>query len=191
MFQGRTQQNVRIGDLDRGKENSRMKAKFEIQVTTGSLYRFLMYHTYHELSGIFSIIAGFVILALYVWSLSSKSVNSWIYLAFSLLFFLYLPWTLYTRAARQAKLNPVFKKPLAYVVSDDGILVMQEKDSNEVKWESVLKVRETGKSILVYTSARSAFLWVKSQMGAQEETARKLLLAHVDARKVKLKSRQR
>ncbi len=163
-----------------------MKAKFEIQITTGSMYRFLMYHTYHELSGRFSIIAGFALLALYVWALRGNGVNSWIYLAFSVLFFAYLPWTLYTRAAKQAKLNPVFKKPLGYFVSDEGIVVTQGKESNEAKWESVLKVRETKQSILVYTNPRSAFVWVKSQMGTQEPAVRKLILAHVDAKKVKL-----
>lgn len=167
-----------------------MKAKFEIQITTGSMYRFLMYHTYHELSGRFSIVAGFALLGLYAWAMNDKNMNAWIYLAFSLLFFAYQPWTLYTRAAKQAKLNPVFKKPLGYFVSDDGIVVMQGKESNEAKWESVLKVRETGQSILVYTSPKSAFVWVKEQMGTQEAAARKLILAHVDAKKVKLKTQK-
>lgn len=163
-----------------------MKAEFEIQITTGSMYRFLMYHTYHEMSGRFSIIAGAALLALYFWARGGESVNSWIYLLFSVLFFVYQPWTLYTRAVKQAKLNPVFKKPLAYSVSDEGIVVTQGEVSNEAKWESVLKVRETKQSILVYTNPRSAFLWVKAQLGAQEPNVRKLILAHVDAKKVKL-----
>lgn len=163
-----------------------MKAKFEIQITTGSMYRFLMYHAYHEISGRFSIVAGIVLLALYAWALSGESVNSWIYLLFSILFFVYQPWTLYTQAAKQAKLNPVFKKPLEYFVSDDGIVVTQGKESNEAKWENVLKVRETKQSILVYTHPKSAFIWVKAQMGAQEPAVRELICAHVDAKKVKL-----
>ncbi len=161
-----------------------MKAEFEIQITTGSMYRFLMYHTYHELSGIFSIIAGTVLLALYFWA--RGGVNSWIYLLFSILFFVYQPWTLYTGAVKQAKLNPVFKKPLGYSVSDDGIVVTQGEASNEAKWESVLKVCETRQSILVYTNPKSAFIWVKSQMGTQEPAVRKLILSHVDAKKAKL-----
>ena len=167
-----------------------MKAEFEIKITTGSMYRFLMYHTYHELSGIFSIIAGAVLLALYIWARRGNGVNSWIYLAFSILFFVYLPWTLYTRAARQARLNPVFKKPLGYFVSDEGIIVTQGKESNEAKWESVLKVRETGQSILIYTNPKSAFIWVKAQMGTQEAAVRELILAHVDAKKEKLAKRR-
>ena len=163
-----------------------MKAEFEIQITTGSMYRFLLYHTYHEMSGRFSIAAGIALLALYGWALSGESVNSWIYLAFSILFFVYQPWTLYTRAAKQAKLNPVFKKPLGYLVSDDGIVVTQGEESNEAKWETVLKVRETKQSLLVYTSPQRAFVWVKSQMGAQEDVVRKLILAHVGAKKIKL-----
>lgn len=163
-----------------------MKAEFEIQITTGSMYRFLMYHTYHELSGIFSIIAGTVLLALYFWARGGGGANSWIYLLFSILFFVYQPWTLYTGAVKQAKLNPVFKKPLGYSVSDDGIAVTQGETSNEAKWESVLKVRETRQSILVYTNPKSAFIWVKSQMRGQEPAVRKLILAHVDAKKTKL-----
>ena len=163
-----------------------MKSEFEIKITTGSMYRFLIYHTYHGFSGIFSVVAGVVLLALYFLFLRD-SVNSWIYPAFGILFLVYQPWTLYMGAAKQAKLNPVFKKPLRYSVTNDGITVSQETEANEASWESVLKVRETGQSILVYTSARSAFIWVKSQMGDQEDIVRKLLRAHVDPGKLKLK----
>lgn len=164
-----------------------MKSEFEIRITTGSMYRFLMYHTYHGFSGIFGTAAGIGILVLYFVMRGTGSSQSWMYLLFGILFLVYQPWTLFNRAVKQAKLNPVFKKPLHYLVSDDGIRVMQEEAVNEITWDSIVKVRETGQSILVYTSARNAFIWVKSQMGEEEGTVRRLLTAHVPEKTLRLK----
>lgn len=162
-----------------------MKSEFEIQVTTGSMYRFLMYHTYHSFQGFFSIAAGLGLLILFL--VFRENSQSWIYLLFAVLFFVYEPWTLYTRAVKQAKLNPVFKKPLRYCVTDEKITVTQDETASEAAWENVCKVRETGKSIYVYTSSRNAFIWEKSQMGAETDTVKKLLSGHVDPKKKKLK----
>lgn len=39
-----------------------MKAKFEIKMTNQDMYNFLMYHSYHGVTGIFSIVAGIALL---------------------------------------------------------------------------------------------------------------------------------
>lgn len=149
------------------------------------MYRFLLYHIYHSFSGIFSIAAGLGILALFF--VLRDSSQSWIYLLFGILFLVYEPWSLYTRAVKQAKLNPVFKKPLKYTVTEQGITVTQDQTANEAAWESVLRVRETGKSIYVYTSTRNAFIWEKTQMGNETAAVKKLLETHIapDKRKIK------
>lgn len=162
-----------------------MKSEFEINITTGSMYRFLMYHMYHSFQGIFSIVAGLGVLTLFLVFRDSR--QSWIYLLFGILFLVYEPWSLYTRAVKQAKLNPVFKKPLRYLVTDQGVTVNQDEAVNEAPWENICKVRETGRSIYVYTSVRNAFIWEKKQMGKETETVKQLLLTHVDPKKRKLK----
>lgn len=162
-----------------------MESKFEIRITTGTMYRFLMYHAYHSFPGIFSIVAAAGLLLLF--AVMRDSSQAWMYLLFGVLFLVYEPWTLYTAAVKQAKLNPVFKKPLGYSVTDQGITVTQDQSASEAGWESVLRVRETGRAIYVYTSARNAFIWDKTQMGIQTGTAKQLLATHVDAKKMRLR----
>jgi len=45
----------------------KMKAKFEIRMTNQDMYNFLMYHSYHGFTGIFSIAAGNALLGYFFW----------------------------------------------------------------------------------------------------------------------------
>lgn len=164
-----------------------MKSEFKIKMTTGAMYQFLMYHTYHKLSGFFSIILGLILIGYFMTPSGRSAQNSLVYLLFGILFLVYEPWTLYTKAAQQARLNPVFKEPLNYIVSEEGIQIVQGEASNELGWEHVFKVRETGQSLLVYTNQKNAFIWIKKQMGAEQQTVKELIRAHVPANKRKLK----
>ncbi|MDY3251075.1 MAG: YcxB family protein [Candidatus Choladocola sp.] len=166
-----------------------METKFDIQMSTGAMYGFMMYHGYHEFSGIFSIIAAIGLFVLYFVRVGSGAENIWIYPLFGVLFLVYQPFSFYTRSAKQVKLNPVFKKPLMYELSDKGIHVTQGDASTVIPWDQVCKVRETAKSIYVYTSARNAHIWVKDQMGDRTETVKKILLFYVDKKKVRLKEK--
>jgi hypothetical protein len=113
--------------------------------------------------------------------------NHWVYLLFGVLFLAYQPWTLYTLAVRQVKLNPVNKEPLHYELSDEGIAVTQKEAASQVEWSAVKKVRETSKCILVYTGTKNACIWIKSQMGGQEAAAREILKKKVPEKLLKLK----
>jgi hypothetical protein len=164
-----------------------MKTEFEIKMTTGTMYGFLMYHAYHSFSGIFSIVAGLALLVYYVATMGDGGTNHWVYLLFGVLFLAYQPWTLYTLAVRQVKLNPVNKEPLHYELSDEGIAVTQKEAASQVEWSAVKKVRETSKCILVYTGTKNACIWIKSQMGGQEAAAREILKKKVPEKLLKLK----
>ena len=164
-----------------------MKSEFKIQVTTGSMFQFLMYHTYHGFSGIFGTVLGVALIAYFVSPLSEGNMNRWMYLVFGAIFLVYQPWSLYTRAAKQTKLNPVFKQPLTYTVAEEGLQVIQGEAANEIAWNNVYKVRETAQNIYVYTNSRNAFIWVKSQMGTEEAAVKKMLTDHVPAATRKLK----
>lgn len=163
-----------------------MKTEFSIKVTTQDLYRFLMYHTYHGANGIFSIIAALGLFVIYAVR-RGEIANDWIYLLFGVIFLIYLPWTLFTKAAQQVRLGTTFKEPLHYTLTEAGILVQQGEQTLEVKWENIYRVRETGKNILVYTAKKNAFIWVKSQIGGQETAVRRALQEYVPEKKRSLK----
>lgn len=164
-----------------------METEFEVRMTTGSMYRFLMYHAYHSFSGGFSILAGAALLVFYFLRLGKGTPNVWIYLLFGLLFLLYEPWTLYTASVRQVKLNPVYKHPVHYRVSAEGIAVQQGENTGQVGWESVQRVRETSQSILVYTGKKNACIWIKAQLGESAAPVRELLKKYVPADRLKLR----
>ena len=89
-----------------------MKAKFEIRMTNQDMYNFLMYHSYHGFTGIFSIAAGIALLAYFFWCAGTGRENSFLYPLFGVLFLVYQPWTLFISSAKQVSSNPVFQKPI-------------------------------------------------------------------------------
>lgn len=164
-----------------------MRSEFDIRISTKNMYHFLMNHTYRGASGIVGLVAGIGLIAYYLYARGGDGSNVWIYLFFGVLFLVYQPWTLYTQAVKQTKLNPVFKEPLHYVLTEETLEVQQKDASNSISWGDIWKVRETGQSILVYTSQKNAFIWVKKQLGSEEANVRALLAKVVDSRRMKLK----
>ena len=164
-----------------------MRSEFEINITTKSMYNFLMYHTYRGASGIVGLVAGIGLIAYYFAARGGDGRNTWVYLFFGILFLVYQPWTLYTRAVKQARLNPVFRHPLQYVLTEQTIEVHQGESSSQITWDQIYVVRETRQSILVYTNTKNAFIWVKSQMKDQEAAVRDMLTKLVEPKKLKLK----
>lgn len=166
-----------------------MRAEINIKIETKHMYHFLMYHIYHGVSGALSVIAGALLLISSVAIQDMQSTNKWLFLFFGVLFLAYQPWSLYIKAARQVKLSPIFKQPLTYILTEQELVVAQGETSNTVAWDTIYRVRETSQSILVYTSSRNAFIWVKSQMGSQEAEVRKILCSCVDAKRLSLKKK--
>ena len=182
-----------------------MKTEFDIKMTVGGMYRFLMYHAYHSFAGIFSIVAGLALIGFYIWNGGGFELRNLWNLVFGVLFLLYEPITLHSQAVKHVKLNFVYKHPLHYTLSEEGIAVRQAKlqggmDAEQyveslmgpkptvAAWDSVLLVRENAKSILVYTGKKNACIWFKDQLGAQETEIREILKKYVPADKLKLRA---
>lgn len=163
-----------------------MKTEFSVKLDITSMYHFLMYHMYHGFGGIFSVIIGLGLIAYCIYAGGSVT-NSWIYMFFGIIFLVYEPTTLYTRAVKQIKTNPVFKEALKYELSEEGIKIVQGEVFNVLPWDKVFKVRESGKCIFIYTNARNAVIWDKKQIGQSEANVKKLIKAKVPAAKYKLK----
>lgn len=165
-----------------------MEVKFDVKMTQKIMYNFLMNHTYKSMAGIAGVLFGigaFVIMAV-TWG-DVPEWQSMVYLLFGFWFLLYQPVSLYTRAAKQVKLNPTFQKPVTYIMSDTGIVTTQGDKQAEIAWEDMLKVTETKLSLLAYTGKRYSFVLPKESMGEQYETVVKLIREHMDAGRVKIK----
>ena len=100
-----------------------MEAKFEVKMTQKVMYNFLLNHTYRSAAGVVGLLFGLSAFVLCIVTFGNVPVwQSILYLLFGIWFFLYLPLNLYLRSKKQVKGNPVFQKPICYVVNDNGNL---------------------------------------------------------------------
>lgn len=85
-----------------------MEIEFDVKITPNILYDYMLQHTYSRLPGLMGTLVG--VLMLFLFAANRQPLI----LIISLVILLYLPWTLFLRAASQAKSNPAFRKPLHY-----------------------------------------------------------------------------
>ncbi len=164
-----------------------MSAEFEVKMTPKILFDFQLFHTYHSFSGIFSILFGIGTLILTIATFGKVSVSmTAVYLLFTVYLLPLQPVLLYFRAAKQAKLNPVFQKPLAYVINDEGITSAQNDSEAHISWEQILKVKETNYSLLLYTGKRYCSVLPKESMGSQLAVVVKLIRKHLKTEQIKV-----
>lgn len=164
-----------------------MSAEFEVKMTPKILFDFQLFHTYHSFSGVFGILFGIGTLILAIATFGKVSVSmTAVYLLFTVYLLPLQPVMLYFRAAKQAKLNPVFRKPLTYVVNDEGITSAQEESEAHIAWEQIVKVKETKKSLLLYTGKRYCSILPKESMGGQITVVVGLIRKHLKAEQIKV-----
>lgn len=164
-----------------------MKATFDVKMSTRVLYNFLMSHAYSKPSGPLSHVLGAVILALYFLTKGETDpTKSMIYIVFGVWFLVYLPVSLYSKAMKQVKLNPVYKTPLTYTVDEEGITTSQGQQRSAVTWDKLVKVKETRLSLLLYTGKSYCFVFPKEAMGEQCAAVKTLIQEKIDPRKVKI-----
>ena len=110
------------------------------------------------------------------------------FLAVGLLILLYLPVSLFLKAKQQS-LNPAFKKPLHYKLTEEGVTVSQGEEEQSQKWEDMYKAGSTLGSILLYTGKRSASIFPKKQLREQEvyEKTIEIISTHMPPKKVNIR----
>ncbi len=158
-----------------------MEMEFDVKLTVGVLYDYLLYHTYTSLSGMLGTLVGsFLIMAF----LSTKYV---IYLIAGIVLIVYLPGALFLRAMRQVQDTPAFKRPLHYRMTDEGISVSQGENEENQSWDSCVKAVSTGRSIILYTSKTAASIFPKKDLGEKKEALIQMISTHMPPRKVKIR----
>lgn len=158
-----------------------MEMEFDVQITKKDLYDYQLYYAYTSPSGLFGTIVGCLFLVGFF------NTGTPLYLIIGAFIVLYFPWTLHIKAASQAQM-PVFKKPLHYRLSEEGLEVSTEEEKQFVPWESITKASSTGKTILLYTSKVNAFLFPKRELGERRGEFVQTVSRHVAPEKVKIKA---
>lgn len=157
-----------------------MEMEFDVQITKKDLYDYQLYHAYTSPSGLFGTIVGCLFIVGFL------NTGTPLYLVIGAFVILYFPWTLHIKAASQAQ-TPVFKKPLHYRLSEEGLEISTEEESQLVSWESITKASSTGKTIMLYTSKVNAFLFPKRVLGERSGEFVRLISTYVAPEKVKIR----
>ena len=104
-----------------------MSVKFDVKLTSQDMYRFNIHHAYTSLQGILSLVLGVFIIAVIIVSDQFRDFISVLpYVALALVFFLYIPITLWFRSKRQIAMSEVLRETLHYELTDEGIVVKSD-----------------------------------------------------------------
>ena len=158
-----------------------MEVSFDVKITPGVLYDYLLYHTYTGTAGLLGTIAGALLVVAYFMA------GSILYLIFGIIVLAYLPWTLFIRSKKQYLANPAFKEPLHYTLNEEGMTVSQKDTSEQITWENLYKAVSTPRSIVLYTSPVNASIFPKKDLGEHKAALIEVISTHMPPKKVKIR----
>lgn len=148
------------------KEN---EITFSVKMTVKQVFRFNIYHTYHNSSGRVGLLLSLLALANLVISFDTltdqgKTIMTIIGLWFTVL----EPLMIHSRAKKQVKRTKSYEKPLEYTIGAEGITVSQGEERQTMEWARIRKVVKTSSQILVYSSRVHAFIFPRMDLGEKE-----------------------
>lgn len=158
-----------------------MEVEFDVKMEAGILYDYMIRHTYNSFSGLLGAVVGALMLVVFY---KEKQV---LFLIAGVVILLYQPWSLFLRSRQQMLQNPSFKKPLHYKLTEEGIEVSQDGETDNQKWEDMYKAVSTGSSIIVYTSRINACIFPKKDLGEQKYKVIEMISTHMPPKRVKIR----
>lgn len=162
--------------------NKQILMELDVKMDAGILYDYMLYHTYHGLSGILGTLVGVLMIGYYFGYHASE-----IYLIFGVVVLFYLPVSLFTASRRQMLATPAFKEPLHYVLTEEGIEISQNGVSDQMQWEDMRKAVSTGRSIILYTSQINATIIPRSVCDGRVSDLIAIIATHMPPQKVKIR----
>ena len=94
-----------------------------------------------------------------------------LYVVFGLLFIFYIPWDLKRKAKKQIEKNPVYAKPIHYILDEEGVTTTQGENKATVEWNNFGKIKVTKKSMILYMRNRNACVLSKEVFGEDFDKA--------------------
>jgi hypothetical protein len=158
-----------------------MEVEFDVKITPGVLYDYMLHHTYSHASGLFGSLVGVLMLILFA------ANRQPIVLIAGIVILLYLPWTLFIKSRQQMLQTPAFKKPLHYKLTETGIEVSQDGTTEQMEWGSMVKAVSTLHSIVVYTTNVSACIFPKKDLGDDTYKVIEMISTHMPPKKVRIR----
>lgn len=157
-----------------------MEVEFDVKINAGVLFDYMLHHTYTGSAGILgSAVGALGVVAFFM--------NGYLlYLILGVIILFYQPVSLWLRAKKQA-LNPVFKQPLHYKMTEEGVTVSQGETEQFQRWEDMFKAVSTGRSIILYTSRVNASVFPRTDLGQQQAEVIAMISTHMPPKKVNIR----
>ena len=158
-----------------------MDLEFDVKVTPGVLYDYMLFHTYSSASGLIGSGVGALMVVTF-------------FMGYGVLFLIggavilaYLPWTLFIKSRQQYLSNPAFKNPLHYQMDEKGVTVAQNGERQSQSWENMYKAVSTPRSLILYTSPVNASIFPKKDLGEKALSVTQMISTHMPPKKVKIR----
>jgi hypothetical protein len=168
------------------------KISFNIQLTVGDLYYFMMYHYYKGLSGAFglllSIAAAIALCANYS---TMNGTTRLFFLIVALAFTVINPIWMLMKARAQIARNQSLGGDLTYILDDRQFTIAMGEEHVDIKWDQVTKVRDNGRALIVYVTSIRGYIWPKKQIASEYEQILAILKENVKPGKLHLKKKDR
>ncbi len=158
-----------------------MRAEFDVKMTTGKMYDYMLRHTFTSFAGIVGELLGLVLVAGFF------VTGQWLYLLCGVICVFYQPVALYFGSKRQVSSNAAFKEPLHYVLDDNGITVTAGEATDSMTWDKMYKAVSTTRSVIVYTTRINACIFPKEDMGPVKDDVIKIISTHMDPKQVNIR----
>ncbi len=158
-----------------------MRTEFDVKMTTGKMYDYMLRHTFTSFAGVLGELLGILLVA------GSFIYSQWIYLVIGIVCIFYQPVALYWRSSRQVKSTPAFAAPLHYVLDDTGVAVTSGEETESLPWEKMYKAVSTSRSVILYTNRVTACIFPKEDMGDKKDDVIRIISAHMDPKQVNIR----
>lgn len=150
-------------------KNTGKMLQFEVKLTAKNLWAFSMYHSNGGFRGIFNLLFTIAALFLLVFRWGTVTVAyRLLLLVCVLLFTVWQPFLLYTKARKQAQ-APVMRDPMTLTFDENGLKVEQNEQTVEFAWDQMGRMDRMPSMIVLYMDRVHAYLLPKTAMGEQEE----------------------
>lgn len=158
-----------------------MEVEFDVKITPGVLYDYMLYHTYTSASGLIGAVTGaLLVVAFFMGSGVLCLIAGIVILA-------YLPWTLFVKSRQQYLANSAFKESLHYRLTEEGMEVSQKGEAQSQKWEEMHKAVSTPRSLIIYTSPVNASIFPRKDLGEKAPLIIEVISTHMSPKKVKIR----
>ncbi|MBR1567766.1 MAG: YcxB family protein [Lachnospiraceae bacterium] len=135
------------------------------------MYSFLFQHVHRSVQGLIGVGISAAALVMFFASIGKNvdGTRMFIMLVIGLLFTVINPILLLFRAAKQVALSPVYKQPLTYVFSEQGMTVKQGEQSQFMEWSKLVMVRKTASVLILYTNRNSGSILAYHELGEKKD----------------------